>query len=73
MLVVATAMVAIWRGGNWRELHLIADGVLVFYIALLFETKRRRDERETKVVHLDDERVDDFRVLDPVEVGGRHS
>ena len=72
VLVVATAVVAIWRGGNWRELHLIADGMLVFYVALLFETKRRRDERETKVVHLDDERVEDFRVLDPVEVGGQH-
>lgn len=71
LLVVATAVVALWRGGNWRELQLIADGVLVFYVALLFETKRRRDERETKVVRLDDERAEDFRVLDPVEVGGR--
>lgn len=72
-VVVATAAVAVWRGGSWRELHLIADGMLIFYVALLFETKRRRDERLTKVVRLDDERVEDFRVLDPVEVGGHHS
>lgn len=73
VVVVATAAVAIWQGGSWREVHLIADAVLIFYAALLFETKRRRDERATKVVRLDEERPEDFRVLEPVEVGGRHS
>lgn len=71
--VVASAGVALWRGGSWLELHLIADGALVFYVALLFESKRRRDERATKVIKLDDEGLDDFRVMDPVEVGGRRS
>ncbi|MEA2434853.1 MAG: hypothetical protein QOG54_2310 [Actinomycetota bacterium] len=31
------------------EVHLLADGCLLFYVAILFETKRRADERTEKV------------------------
>ena len=52
LLVVAalgTAAAAFVWGETWLEIHLLADGILVFYAAFLFETKRRRDERSAKV------------------------
>ena len=73
LFAVASAGVAIWRGGSWRELHLIADGILIFYVAMLFETKRRRQERSEKVIRLDEDREDDFRVIEPVRAGGHRS
>ena len=68
---MASAGVAVWRGGSWLELQLIADGALIFYVAMLFETKRRRDERRSKVLVLDEGRADDLRILDPVAEGNR--
>lgn len=72
-MAAASAGVAIWRGGSWVELHLIADGMLIFYVAMLFESKRRRDERATKVLRLDEQRPDELRILDPVQAGGHRS
>ncbi len=68
---IGTAGIALWQGGSWRELHLIADGILIFYVAMLFESKRRRDERTTKVRNLQDQRPEDLRILDHVEAGGQ--
>ena len=46
---LASAAAAFVYGETWLEIHLLADGILVFYAAFLFETKRRRDERTAKV------------------------
>ena len=46
---LGTAAAALVYGETWLEIHLLADGILVFYAAFLFETKRRRDERSAKV------------------------
>ncbi len=46
---VASGAAAIWRRGDWVEIHLLADALLIFYLALLFEMKRRREERVAKV------------------------
>ena len=46
---LGTAVAAFVYGETWLEIHLLADGILVFYAAVLFETKRRRDERSAKV------------------------
>jgi hypothetical protein len=44
-----TAVLALFVGGDMIEIHLLADGCLLFYVAILFETKRRSDERAEKV------------------------
>ena len=49
LVSVATAVAAAVYGETWLEIHLLADGLLVFYAAFLYETKRRRDERVAKV------------------------
>lgn len=54
------------------ELHLMADGVLVFYVAMLFETKKRQDERISKV-HPISPPHDDVVVFETVRAGGGHS
>ena len=43
---------AIARGGAWAEVHLMADGVVLAYVALLLELRRRSAERVSKVRHL---------------------
>jgi hypothetical protein len=48
-VAVVTAILALFVGGDMREIQLLADGVLLFYVAILFETKRRADERAEKV------------------------
>jgi hypothetical protein len=48
----ATAILGLWRGGGWIEAHLFADGVVLAYVALLIELKRRAGERAEKVRHL---------------------
>jgi hypothetical protein len=54
-----TALLALVMGGDMREIHLLADGALLGYVAVLFETKRRADERAKKVrpLHLVRSRV----------------
>ncbi len=69
-LALATAGAALARGGAWVELHLIVDGVLVFYVAMLFETKRRQDERLTKVRRMPARESDDVIVFDSARAGG---
>lgn len=49
LVAVGTAAAAFVYGETWLEINLLADGILVFYAAFLFETKRRRDERVAKV------------------------
>ncbi len=56
---VASAVAAIAARGIWVDIHLMIDGALVFYVALLFEIKRRRDERFAKVRPLSAVRRDD--------------
>ena len=48
----ATAVPAVVAGGAWAEAHLFLDGVLVAYVALLLELRRRAAERESKVRRL---------------------
>lgn len=66
---VASAVAAIAARGIWLDIHLMIDGALVFYVALLFEIKRRRDERFAKVRPLSAARRDDARV-GSVRAGG---
>ena len=47
-----SGIVAVVKGGTFVELHLLVDAVVVFYVALLLEAKRRRVERERKVHRL---------------------
>jgi hypothetical protein len=70
---VTSAVAAVLRGQPWLEIHLMLDGALLFYVALLHETKRRRDERFAKVRSIERPLSDDAQVLSPVSVGGEHS
>ncbi len=70
LVAAATAVAALTRGETWLEVHLIADGVLVFYIAMLYETKRRQVERSTKVHVIGPPDQQDVRVLQPARAGG---
>jgi len=70
---VTSAVAAVLRGQPWLEIHLMLDGALLFYVALLHETKRRRDERFAKVRSIERPVSDDAQVLSPVSVGGEHS
>ena len=47
-----TAVPAVVAGGAWTEAHLFLDGVLLAYVALLIEVRRRAAERESKVRRL---------------------
>ena len=49
LVAVGSAAAAFVYGETWLEIHLLADGMLVFYAAFLFETKQRRAERSVKV------------------------
>lgn len=69
-VAVSTAVAALALRGIWLELHLIADGILVFYVAMLFETKKRQDERAAKVHHIAAPAEPDVIVLDDARVGG---
>lgn len=51
----------------------MADGALLFYVALLHETKRRREERLTKVRTLAPPASDETDVAGPVSMGGERS
>lgn len=77
-IALLTAGVAIARGGSWLEMHLVADGILVFYVAMLYETKRRQAERSEKVrtIVLPEDhaaREQEARVFEPLRAGGGHS
>jgi hypothetical protein len=52
LVALGTGIWALLEKGVAIEIHLVADAVLVFYIALISETKRRRNERATKVRRL---------------------
>lgn len=67
------AVAALLRGQPWLEIHLMLDGALLFYVALLHETKRRRDERFTKVRTLEPAATGDVHVVGPATAGGRRS
>lgn len=69
LVAIATAGAAVLQGGAWLELHLMADGVLVFYVAMLMETKRRHDERATKVLRIPQPQSDDVIVFESVRAG----
>lgn len=77
VLLIASALLsavaAVVRGQPWLEIHLMLDGALLFYVALLHETKRRREERLTKVRTLDPVGSDDLQILGPVSMGGERS
>ena len=68
-----SAIAAVVRGQPWLEIHLMLDGALLFYVALLHETKRRREEVLRKVRTLEPAPSDDVQVLGPVSMGGERS
>ena len=70
---VVSAVAAVLRGQPWLEIHLMLDGALLFYVALLHETKRRREERLTKVRTLAPAPSDDVQIIEPVSIGGERS
>jgi hypothetical protein len=70
--VVVSGVVAVMKGQPWLEVHLIFDGVLLFYVALLHESKRRRDERVHKVRRLAPRSDEDVRLAGPMSAGGEH-
>ena len=70
---LASAVAAVLRGQPWLEIHLMLDGALLFYVALLHETKRRREERRVKVRTLERPAARDVQVLDPLTAGGERS
>ncbi len=76
-LLVATALLsavaAVLRGQPWLEIHLMADGALLFYVALLHEAKRRREEKLTKVRTLAPPASDEMDVAGSVSMGGERS
>ena len=69
---VSSAIAAAVRSQPWLEIHLMIDGALLFYVALLHETKRRREERLTKVRTLQPA-SDDVQIIGAVSVGGERS
>ena len=69
LVAIATGGAAVVRGGAWIELHLMADGILVFYVAMLIEAKRRQDERATKVLRIPEPQQDDVIVFESVRAG----
>ncbi|MDP9069361.1 MAG: hypothetical protein M3N53_13590 [Actinomycetota bacterium] len=75
-LLVGTAAVsaiaAIAARGVWVDLHLMIDGILVFYVAMLFELKRRRDERFEKVRPLSPVVWNEPRAVRSAGAGGGH-
>lgn len=70
-IATATAAAAVAWGGSWVEAHLMADGILVFYVAMLFETKRRQDERSSKVHRIPAPEADDVIVFGSARAGGQ--
>lgn len=70
---LASAVAAVLQGQPWLEIHLMLDGALLFYVALLHETKRRREERLVKVRAFERPALADVQVLDQVTAGGEPS
>ena len=66
---LTSAVAAVSQGQPWLEIHLMIDGVLLFYVAMLHEVKRRRDEKLMKVRTLEPARSDDVQILEPVSAG----
>ena len=48
-VAAGTGIWAILSGGPAVEAHLVADAAVAFYVALLLDAKRKRDERLSKV------------------------
>ena len=71
--VFLSGVAAVLRGQPWLEIQLMLDGALLFYVALLHETKRRREERVNKVRTLEPPASDDVQIIGPVSVGGERS
>jgi hypothetical protein len=67
-----TGIWALLEKGVAVEIHLVSDAVLVFYIALISETKRRRNERSTKVRRLPIPRDEPAYLETAHAGGGRH-
>ena len=69
---VLTGVIALLTGGGSWEVHLGMDALLALYVALLLETKRRRDERATKLRSLAARRKvrPEITFEDPVRAGG---
>ena len=76
VLVLAALGTGVWaliEKGIATEIHLVTDAVLVFYIALISETKRRRNERTAKVRPLPPRREEATAYLETAHAGGgRH-
>jgi hypothetical protein len=73
LTALGTGVWALVEKGVAIEIHLVADAVLVFYIALVSETKRRRTERATKVRRLSPRRDEQTAYLETAHAGGgRH-
>lgn len=66
---LASAVAAVSQGQPWLEIHLMLDGVLLFYVAMLHEVKRRRDEKLLKVRTLQREPSEDVQILESVSAG----
>jgi hypothetical protein len=72
LVAIGTGIWALLEKGVAVEIHLVSDAVLVFYIALISESKRRRNERSTKVRRLP-ARHDEPAYLETAHAGGgRH-
>lgn len=76
VLVGVAALTGIWAiasGGSAIEIHLVADAGVAFYVALLLDAKRRRDERTSKVRRLQRPAPAEVSLYEAMEAGGRNS
>ena len=71
LAALGTLAVAVVREGGWWEINVAIDAVLVVYVGVLLETKKRRFEQSVKVrkIHRRSMRHDDY---EPAVVGGQH-
>ena len=67
-----SGVVAVLVRGQAIEVHLVIDAALAFYVALLMELKRRRDEKAAKVRPLvPNQAREQLFTYEPLEAGGR--
>ena len=67
---LATGVLAVVTRGQQLELHLVADAALVFYAALLLDTKRRSVERSVKVRELPQQEPAESEYFEVIEASG---
>jgi hypothetical protein len=61
---LGTLAAALAREDGWWEIHAAVDAVLVLYVGVLLEAKKRRAEQLTKVktLHRRTQRRDDYQI-----------